>query len=387
VAITEAVSDPDRLQEFDVLLVGCDFSGSDLALDSTIHALRSISAHPDCPSIIVLADGGNEYTAVQVIKSGVFDYLPKKHLGRDQVISSARRALAERQTSHLPGSSDDEVDKELQLFGYDIRRRLSSRENVSVHTAYSAERRGEVVVKTLHREAGALAGNKDFERFVREFRLLFDFDDPAIPEIYDFRVTSQYCCIAMEYFVLGHLGRAMGRTLEVDYVLRMTTEIARALPVVHEAGVIHLDLKPPNIMLRENGTVALIDFGLSQFTSPEITNTLTRSIRGTPYYMSPEQAQGLPTDERTDLYALGIILFQMLSGVKPFVGDSPQDIIEQHCAAPIPRLPDRLGHYQPFVDQLLAKNAADRIASASELVTLLDEAREQLPKLSSAVAG
>ena len=103
--------------------------------------------------------------------------------------------------------------------------------------------------------------------------------------------------------------------------------------------------------------------------------------------MSPEQAQGDFTDERTDLYALGVILFQMLSGSKPFVGDTPQEILERHCLAPIPQLPDRLAHYQALVEQLLAKNPSQRMSSARELIGILEDAREQKPKLDAAKAG
>jgi len=386
--LTDAVSDADRLKGFDVLLVGCDFGADGTARNPTLQALRALSLDPESPAIVLLPENGSEYTAVQAIKAGAYEYIPKKLMGRDQVISSIQRAFLERRPAPSQDAPDgDRIADSLQLFGYDIRRCLADHDNVSVHVAHSAERNKDVVLKVLHRDGGAISRDRNFERLVKEFKLLYDIDDPAVPEIYDFRVTPHYCYIAMEYFMLGHLGQALGRDLDVDSALLIAAEIARALSIIHTAGISHRDLKPGNIMLRENGTVALIDFGISRAPSLEIPETLTAAIRGTPYYMSPEQAQGDFTDERTDLYALGVILFQMLSGAKPFVGDTPQEILERHCLAPIPQLPDRVAHHQTLIEQLLAKDPSQRMSSARELIGTFEDAREQMPELNTAEAS
>jgi serine/threonine protein kinase len=386
--LADAVSDPDRLKGFDVLLVGCDFGPDGTAKDPTFQALRSLSIDPESPAVVLLPEGGSEYTAAQAIKAGAYEYVPKKLMGRDQVLSSIERALLERRQLPNSGAPEShEIASNLRLFGYDIRRCLADHDSVSVHVAHSAERNKDVVLKLLHRDGGAISRDQQFARFGKEFKLLFDIDDPAVPEIYDFRVTPQYSYIAMEYFMLGHLGQALGRALDADSALLIAAEVAHALSIIHTAGISHRDLKPGNIMLREDGTVALIDFGIARAPSLEIPDTISAAIRGTPYYMSPEQAQGKFTDERTDLYALGVILFQMLSGSKPFVGDTPQEILEQHCLAPIPRLPDRLGHYQNLLEKLLAKDPSQRMSSARELIGTLEDAREQAPKLDAAIAS
>jgi len=386
--LTDAVSDADRLKGFDVLLVGCDFGADGTARNPTLQALRALSLDPESPAIVLLPENGSEYTAVQAIKAGAYEYIPKKLMGRDQVISSIQRAFLERRPTPSQDAPDgDRIADSPQLFGYDIRRCLADHDNISVHVAHSAERNKDVVLKVLHRDGGAISRDRNFERLVKEFKLLYDIDDPAVPEIFDFRVTPHYCYIAMEYFMLGHLGQALGRDLDVDSALLIAAEIARALSIIHTAGISHRDLKPGNIMLRENGTVALIDFGISRAPSLEIPETLTAAIRGTPYYMSPEQAQGDFTDERTDLYALGVILFQMLSGAKPFIGDTPQEILERHCLAPIPRLPDRVAQHQTLIEQLLAKDPSQRMSSARELIGTFEDAREQKPELNTAEAS
>jgi serine/threonine-protein kinase PpkA len=195
----------------------------------------------------------------------------------------------------------------------------------------------------------------------------------------------------MEYFPLGHLGTRLGQALPPADALRYTQEIAHALSIIHAAGIVHRDLKPANIMLRETATVALIDFGIS--SSDAVNSSGERdgaAITGTPYYMSPEQASGAPTDERTDLYALGIILYHMLTGEKPYVGDTPHAILDQHREAPLPRLPKYLAALQPLLDCLLVKDAQQRLANARELIEAIDKmshATQQIQRLEVAVGS
>ena len=368
-SLEEVLSDGDRLRSFDVLLVGCDFGKDGVADSATLRALRALAADPANPAVILLTRKGSEYTAVQSIKSGAFDYIPKELLGREQVVSAVQRAMLHRKGS--VSGRDGNVRGALRLFGYDMRRVLATHENVSVHVAFSAERRKEVVLKVLHRGRGPLQRDENFARFVDEFKILYDIDDPAVAEIYDFRVTSQYCYIAMEYFARGHLGSQLTRPLATAQALRYTAEIAHALAIIHGAGIVHRDLKPGNIMLRDNGSVALIDFGISHaLHSAPVGHPAT--ISGTPYYMSPEQARGEPTDERTDLYALGVILYQMLTGEKPYVGETTQAILDQHSEAPPPRLAPHLGANQPLLDRLLTKDATARLANARELLEAIE---------------
>jgi serine/threonine protein kinase len=372
-SLVDALGDLERLKSFDVLLVGCDFSKDGTAENPTLQALRAVAADPSNPAVILLTSKGSEYTAVQAIKSGAFDYVPKSLLGREQILSAVQRAMLHRKG----GLRDGTVTGVVRLFGYDMRRCLATHDSVSVHVAFSAERSKEVVLKVLHRGRGALSRDASFERLVAEFKLLYDIDDRAVAEIYDFRVTSQYCYIAMEYFPLGHLGTQLDSRLKPAEALHYAREIAHGLSIIHTAGVVHRDLKPGNIMLRDDDSVALIDFGISQSASlerPKADDARTE-IAGTPYYMSPEQAAGAATDERTDLYALGIILYQMLTGDKPYVGATTDDILEQHRSAALPTLGAELAAYQPLLNKLLAKDPNQRFGNAREAL----EALEQTP--------
>lgn len=382
-SLEQALQDAGRLTSFDVLLVGCDFTDDGTFGNATLRALRALTANPRSPPVILLTSGGSEYTAVQAMRSGAFDYIPKELLGKEQIVNAVDKALASRAF----GGAARGVPGVLRLFGYDVRHCLSDRDNVSVHVAYSAERSEQVVIKVLRRGRGALSQDGEFQSFVDEFKLLHDIDDPAVPDIYDFRLTADYCYIAMEYFANGHLGRLLGEPLVPERALATAAEIAQALSIVHAAGIVHRDLKPGNIMLRDDGSAALIDFGISRSTFIESAPNAdaARRIDGTPYYMSPEQASGARVDERSDLYALGVIVFQMLTGHKPYAASEALDILEQHRSAPLPQLPAHLQPFQALLDGLLAKSADDRIRSARELIETLQRLELEARELSRAV--
>ena len=165
-------------------------------------------------------------------------------------------------------------------------------------------------------------------------------------------------------------------------------QIAGALAAIHGAGILHRDLKPANIMFRDDGSLALIDFGLAKQMRLHAAITGTGQIFGTPYYMSPEQGHAEPTDERSDLYSLGCIFYEMLTGERPFTASSPMGVIYRHAHAPRPRLSRALTHFQPLLDRLLAVDRFERYQSAARAARGARRARPRLtrrqPNVSSA---
>src|ERR1700690_2604663 len=171
----------------------------------------------------------------------------------------------------------------------------------------------------------------------------------------------------MEYFPCGDLRDRLRNPLSVDESLYYLRAIAEALRVIHVFGILHRDLKPANVMLREDNSPVLIDFGLARRSLDEIGNTGVGQVLGSPYYISPEQAQGQRVDVRTDLYSLGVMFYEMLTGQRPYGGRSAVAIMSQHTSQPVPVLPEPCAAQQPLVDRLTAKRLEERYASAEDL--------------------
>ena len=249
--------------------------------------------------------------------------------------------------------------------GYTLRLKIGESEKAVVYLAASAQRGHNValkVCKTLRDEA---AGRQFLER---EYTAVMAVKSPLVVEIYDYGVHAGFEYLAMEYLPRGDLKARIQRGVSEREALHFVTQIAAALQVVHEAGLVHRDLKPPNVMLRENGAVALIDFGLARSLDGNTASTQTGVLLGSPYYMSPEQALGEPLDARSDFYSLGVMCYEMLTGLKPYTGNTAMEVLQQHVSAPLPLLPPDLARYQPLLTRLLAKSRGARPDSAHEII-------------------
>ncbi|MFL6604365.1 MAG: protein kinase domain-containing protein [Steroidobacteraceae bacterium] len=257
--------------------------------------------------------------------------------------------------------------------GYTIHATIGESEKAAVYVATSAARAENValkVSKTLRDEA---AGRQFLER---EYTAIVAIRHPSVVQIHDYGIHAGYEYLVMEYLPRGDLKARMQQGLTEQEALRYVAQIAEALQVVHHAGLLHRDLKPPNVMLRENGDVALIDFGLARALDGSTASTRTGVLRGSPYYMSPEQALGEVLDARSDFYSLGIMYYEMLTGKKPYTGGSAMDVLQQHVNAPLPTLPKALTHHEPILLKLLAKSRQDRYATAAEVLMALAARRE-----------
>src|SRR4029079_18660099 len=191
-------------------------------------------------------------------------------------------------------------------------------------------------------------------------------------------VSDEHAWLVMEYFRAGDLRRRMKAGMRAAEGMRAMVSVARALEAIHCAGVLHRDLKPGNIMFRDDGSRALIDFGMSKDAALELDVTDRGMIFGTPHYMSPEQGHGEPIDGRSDIYSLGVILFEMLAREKPYKADNPMALIYKHRKEPVPRLPAQFESLQPILERMLAKSPEDRCQDAGEAATALEAAFRQV---------
>jgi tRNA A-37 threonylcarbamoyl transferase component Bud32/ActR/RegA family two-component response regulator len=265
-----------------------------------------------------------------------------------------------------------------QIPGYTILQKIGESEAAAVYLAIAEDLGHNVALKVSKRRHSGVDPNDTGQRsimFQREFEAIAALDHPSIIDLFDYGIHEGVEYLAMEYFPCGDLKARLQNPLTADEAIAFLKEIARSLKVVHEAGIIHRDLKPPNVMLRDDGSVVLIDFGLARSLLSGDGSTRTGVLRGSPYYMSPEQAQGEVLDARTDIYSLGVILYEMLAGKKPYLGASAIDVLQQHVMAPVPELPVHHLFYQPLLERLMSKSREQRIASCDELLGVIEQMR------------
>jgi tetratricopeptide (TPR) repeat protein len=182
----------------------------------------------------------------------------------------------------------------------------------------------------------------------------------------------------MELLHGGDLKQRLAKGIQLAEGLDIVQQIASALNYASEKNFVHRDIKPENILFRENGSAVVSDFGIARSTESETNMTLTGTIIGTPSYMSPEQAQALTLDGRSDLYSLGVILFEILTGNVPFTADSAISIGLKHITDPIPELPEEVAEFQEIIDKALAKSPEDRFQTGQEFIEALEDLEHSL---------
>ena len=364
-----------------------------------LELLRNLRSQPGCPAVIAVAEEGNELTAVRALQLGAVDYIPKRLLTPERLRTAVQVALrriekrvarrlallaqeAESKAVNMPVAAEpadpeppaaDPMPAPDFIAGYTIRALIGDSEKAAVYLATSAALGRNIALKVSKTVRDEVAGRQFLER---EYTAIVAIRDPAVVQIHDYGVHGGHEYIAMEYLPRGDLKARMQHGVAEEEALRYVEQIASALHVVHGAGLLHRDLKPANVMLRENGGIALIDFGLARSLDGGTTHsTRTGVLRGSPYYMSPEQALGEQLDARSDFYSLGVILFEMVTGRRPFIGSSAMDVLQQHVNSPTPPLPSSLDHLEPLLSTLLAKSRDERFATAIEVAAAAAEAR------------
>lgn len=211
------------------------------------------------------------------------------------------------------------------------------------------------------------------DRFLREARIVASLSHRNIVTVFDVGSHADYHYMAMELLPGGDLTTKLKGELSLETGIAYIKDIAEGLHYAGSKNLIHRDIKPDNIMFAEDGRAVITDFGIARDGSTESNMTIAGTVIGTPQYMSPEQASAEPVDHRTDLYSLGIILYQMLVGRPPFKGDSAISTGIMHITHSVPPLPKKYAQFQEFINVALAKKPRDRFETGHEFIEALSQ--------------
>lgn len=370
---------------YDVLILDYQLGSATTGLD-WLARYRQAPGFP--PTIMMTADG-DEYVAARAIKGGAHDFIKKADLDEQRLYSLVRDALRERDarradgevtTPNLKLAKDAFIVREMRPtydgrppdgrhIGYRFVRLIGQGATSRVYLAERGGDRQTLVLKVI--DVAHVKEPQVLQRFVREAQLVAAVDSPYVVKFLEHGFTEDYGYIAMEFFTRGDLKQRIEHGVSVNDAINYMLHIAYGLCAIHAVGIVHRDLKPGNIMFRSDDSLALADFGISKRLDETSELTRAGSVLGTPNYISPEQALGQAVDQRSDLYSAGVIFYEMLTGRKPYRAESAAALVYQHVHADLPELPDPVRHFQPLIDLLLAKDPAQRLGSAEDLIDAL----------------
>ncbi len=265
----------------------------------------------------------------------------------------------------------------IQVPGYLIKREIGAGGMATVYLAVQTSLEREVALKVMN---PAMVSDTTFSRrFMQEARTLASLAHPNIVAVYDVGITDE----KLHYFSMQHLphGDFLQRIrdgVSETEVLRVVSGVARALGYAHQRGFVHRDVAPGNVLFDVNGNPVLTDFGIARAVSKTSRITNAGVSVGTSHYMSPEQARGGDVDGRSDLYSLGAVIFEALTGQAPYEGDDGFAIAYAHVFEPVPRLPEHLVHWQALIDKAMAKDPDQRFQNADEFQMALAEMETRL---------
>ena len=259
---------------------------------------------------------------------------------------------------------------------YKIHEELGSGGVSIVYLGLDMQTSDTIAVKVLHAYVATEA--ETLARFEREASLMGDLDDPHFVRVLDHGQEGEQPFLVMEFVEGSTLKAYIGQniTLPAEEALFIARQVAEGLAAIHRRGVIHRDVKPQNIMVRPDGFVKVMDFGIAKALDMT-TLTKTGFMVGTPHYVSPEQAMGSASDQRSDIYSLGVVLYEMLTGRLLFSGKNPIAILMKHLKEPVPAgWAEQHGiasEVRDLVNRCLAKSPVARYETAEKLVAAIDE--------------
>ena len=262
---------------------------------------------------------------------------------------------------------------------YHIIEQLGEGGMATVYKAFDTRLERQVAIKLIRREAFSREiFSQVLARFEREAKALAQLSHPNIVKVYDYGEYKGSPYLVMEFVPGGTLKQHTGKAIPWSEAVRLLLPVAKALQYAHDEKIIHRDIKPGNILITSRGEPMLSDFGIAKILENTTATTLTGTGVGigTPEYMAPEQGMGSEVNGRSDLYALGVVLYELITGRRPFIADTPLAVLMKHMTDPLPRprefIPDLPDSVEQVLFKALAKNPQDRYPDMGAFVQALE---------------
>ncbi len=342
-----------------------------------LSILRRLRTKEGCPPLILAANRDLAPHAAELKTAGAAEVLLRDSLSRNSLCRAISRAMGlfdrpPAASTERPGNFNFLLDGErfnLEIDGFRSIAAIASTAMSQVFLAENLIDRSHAVIKiltaTTHNDLPGI------DIFCSRFRFLSGLNGRSVVRYIDAGVAGHWPYIALEHLSAGDLRSRMQALPSQQAKARILFKLAAALSTVHGGSFVHLDIKPEHILFRENGEIVLIDFNIATRFGGVARHRISGDVLGTPAYMSPEQGQGLPLDGRSDLYSVGVIFYEMLTGSLPYVAKSDAETIFRHIHDEIPLLPLPMRAFQPIIDGLMAKDRDDRIATGADLAFAL----------------
>ena len=352
-----------------------DWTGFDLVLlehrlhshyDQGIEWLRAIRRNPTAPPIVLISGELTDSLRSEAERVGAAAVLDKNDLSPRRFAQSVERGLrcANSEPSSPEPTPGTDILVPMTIPGFRIVRSLVSTYGRCVSLATDESTQRTVALKVMR--TSAQTDPSTLRRFKHECRTLAALEDSNVSRIFKWGHAENRGFVATEYCPGGNLLERIRLRVSMQDALTYLVQILRGLEAVHARGILHRNLKPTNLLLREDGALVLTDFGIERdlVDNPRLTNT--QSLVSDLQYVSPESVSNGLIDLRSDLYSAGMVFYHMLMGTESFKSNTIPALLEAHLHAPIPRLPRPLGTLQPLLDGLLAKKPGDRFQSAAD---------------------
>src|SRR5262245_50967948 len=314
------------------------------------------------------------------MKAGADDYQRKQEMTREKLIGSIReltattleRTVAPDLAARMEGHS---LGAKVRIPGIKVLHLIGEGGTARVYLASRENDDEPLVVKILRQEI--VLNKKALARFMEEYAMVERIQSRHVAHIIGHGNYENNVYLVMEFFEGGDLSKRLGsKAVPPQEAMRFFRELMFALGDIHEKGILHRDLKPQNLMFRQDGSLAIVDFGIAKNIAA-VDRTSAGEILGTPRYMSPEQVQGRALDLRTDIYSAGVLLYQMLTGKHLFDGETAMEVAMHHLNTQPPQLPAPLAQYQRLMDKLVEKDREARFRNADEVIGFMERKLEQ----------